>query len=150
MIEQVTVRFEDVNGPRGGVDAECRIKVDVKRRPSIQTSKQDESLAVAFVRALDSIGVAIDRMRQKHHLHVRRRTPPPEPAFIDAIDAEHLARRTRLAKTTRATAAIEESSARPSRKSTRRSANHGKPSQAKERAAAVAMLAPTARMERRG
>ncbi|MGE3544429.1 MAG: hypothetical protein AB7L28_10865 [Kofleriaceae bacterium] len=150
MIEQVTVRFEDVNGPRGGIDAVCRIKIDVKRRPSIQTSKQDASLAVAFVRALDSIGVAIDRMRQKHHLHARRREPAPEPAFIGELDVDHFAHRTRLAKTTRATAAIEESNARPSRKSTRRSANHGKPSQTKERAAAAAMLAPSARMERRG
>ena len=34
-IERVTVRFKDVNGPRGGVDTLCRIKVVISRLASV-------------------------------------------------------------------------------------------------------------------
>src|SRR5690349_2449999 len=34
-IERVTARYEDVNGPRGRVDAVCRVKVVVSRSPSV-------------------------------------------------------------------------------------------------------------------
>src|SRR5687767_147228 len=148
LIERVTVRFEDINGPKGGVDTVCRIKVVVKRRPSIQTTKQDESIPKAFARAVHAVGVAVDRMHQKYQLRAAPRMS--SGPISSSTGAPQRVRRTRLARTTRATAALEESMTRPSRKSTRRSANHGKPSQTKERAAAMTMLAPTARMTRRG
>jgi hypothetical protein len=58
------------------------------------------------------------------------------------------ARRNTLARTTRATATLEDSRTHPSRKSTRRSANRGKPSQTKERAVAASMQAPGVRARR--
>lgn len=35
LVERGTVRFEDVNGPRGGIDTVCRIKLVMSGRPSI-------------------------------------------------------------------------------------------------------------------
>jgi hypothetical protein len=59
------------------------------------------------------------------------------------------ARRNTLARAPRASAMLEDSRTRPSRKSTRRSANRGKPSQTKERAAAAQMQTSAARFARR-
>jgi len=50
--------------------------------------------------------------------------------------------------TSRSTVALEPSISRPSRKSTRKSANHGKPSQGKERNAVAQSVTPKARAMR--
>ena len=34
-VERVSVRFDDVNGPRGGVDTVSRVKVVLSNRPSV-------------------------------------------------------------------------------------------------------------------
>jgi ribosome-associated translation inhibitor RaiA len=51
-IERVTVRVEDVNGPRGGIDHECRVKVVLSDQPSVVFAERDASLAAAIDRAL--------------------------------------------------------------------------------------------------
>lgn len=199
LIERITVRFDDVNGPKGGIDRICRIKVVVSGRPSILVEKRADSYDLAFARATGAIGTAIERVQDKHGLRTGRRPGPsapprpraPEPdegeligrrvghgpaalaralerpekldraAYVDTaavgVSASDrraggpaTARRNTLARTTRATAMLEDSRTRPSRKSTRRSANRGKPSQTKERAAVAKMLTPGARAARRG
>ncbi len=52
-IERVTVRFEDVNGPKGGVDIECRIKVVLSGLPSLVVTESAESVPLAFNKAAD-------------------------------------------------------------------------------------------------
>jgi len=52
-IERVTLRCEDVNGPRGGVDRVCRIKVVLRGLPSVVFEKRDVSLNAAVELALD-------------------------------------------------------------------------------------------------
>src|SRR5262245_45667779 len=51
-IERVSVRLKDVNGPRGGVDRVCRIKVVLRNLPSIVYEEQDISLDAAVGGAL--------------------------------------------------------------------------------------------------
>lgn len=203
LIERITVRFDDVNGPKGGIDTICRIKVVVSGRPSILVEKRAESYELAFAHAAGAIGTAIERALGKHGLRAGRRAGPSAPprtrapapapapdegeligrrvgrgpaalaralqrpekldraAYVDTAavgksasdrraGGPATARRNTLARTTRATATLEDSRTRPSRKSTRRSANRGKPSQTKERAAVAKMLTPQARSARRG
>jgi ribosome-associated translation inhibitor RaiA len=52
-VERVTVRFEDVNGPKGGVDIECRIKVVLSGMPSHIVSESAETVQIAFNQAAD-------------------------------------------------------------------------------------------------
>lgn len=52
-VERVTVRFEDLNGPKGGVDIECRIKVVLSGLPSVVVSENAETVPLAFNRAAD-------------------------------------------------------------------------------------------------
>jgi CBS domain-containing protein len=69
-IERVTVRVEDVNGPRGGVDTTCRIKVVLSRFPSVTVEAKGDSLEDTINRALGAAERAVRRSVQ------RRRTKP--------------------------------------------------------------------------
>jgi len=51
-IERVTVRVRDVNGPRGGIDLLCRIKVVLSGLPSVVVEHQAALLKPALTRAL--------------------------------------------------------------------------------------------------
>jgi len=60
-IDRVSVRVEDVNGPRGGVDHEARIKVVLSDLPSVVFVQRDASLAAAIDRALAGSERAVRR-----------------------------------------------------------------------------------------
>ncbi|MCY2961975.1 MAG: HPF/RaiA family ribosome-associated protein [Planctomycetota bacterium] len=60
-IERVTARFEDFNGPRGGIDTECRIKVVLESRPTIQVSARGRDARRAFDAVLGSLTRAVGR-----------------------------------------------------------------------------------------
>lgn len=69
-IARVSVRGEDVNGPRGGVDKVCRIKVVLKGLPSVVVEQRGTTLEVAMQVALASVERAVRRTIE------RRRTKP--------------------------------------------------------------------------
>lgn len=72
-IERVSVRVEDVNGPRGGVDREARIKVVLSGLPSVVTSQRAETLEPAIVGALASAERAVRRAVQRRRTEPRKR-----------------------------------------------------------------------------
>jgi ribosome-associated translation inhibitor RaiA len=197
LIERGTVRFDDINGPKGGVDTICRIKLVLSGRPSVIVAEQGADPEFAFTQAMRSLQTTLERVREKHGLGVGRRErrrarimrhgesereeligrrvgrgpaaleralERPEKrrrdAYVDTAargvtasdrraGGSTTARRNTLRKAPRATATLEDSRTRPSRKSTRRSANRGKSSQGKERTAVAASLRPSARATRR-
>ena|SRR5574338_289548 len=75
-IERVSVRVKDVNGPRGGVDKVCRIKVVLSNLPSMVFEAQDATLDVAVGSALAGTERAVRRTlnrRRKKPIKVGRR-----------------------------------------------------------------------------
>jgi ribosome-associated translation inhibitor RaiA len=60
-IERVSVRFRDLNGPRGGEDIECRIQVVLAGRPDIVLHARAEDPRRAFDGANRSVGQAVRR-----------------------------------------------------------------------------------------
>ena len=72
-IERVSVRVEDVNGPRGGVDREARIKVVLSGLPSVVVKQQAETLDPAINGALASAERAVRRAVQRRRLEPRKR-----------------------------------------------------------------------------
>ena len=60
-IERVTVRARDANGPRGGVDQECTVKVVLSGLPSVVVRRRDAALRVAIDEALHAAEQAVRR-----------------------------------------------------------------------------------------
>ncbi len=69
-VERASVRIEDVNGPRGGIDKRCRIKVVLRGLPSVVVEEQHETLQAAMDGALARVERAVRRATEK------RRTKP--------------------------------------------------------------------------
>ncbi|HEY9450062.1 MAG TPA: CBS domain-containing protein [Gemmatimonadaceae bacterium] len=88
-IERITVRLRDVNGPRGGVDRSCRIKVVLSGLPSVVFEAQGASAGAAFDSALDgaerSVRRSVQLRRTKPIIRGRGKEraisapPPPSP-----------------------------------------------------------------------
>lgn len=192
-IERVSVRFDDVNGPKGGVDTVSRIKVVLSELPSVVVESQGVDAQHAFDQAshrteqtvrrnLGRAGVATGRGKRVTQIPARNGTakrppylPPPEGSLIGARvgrSAQNLERtlawssavdtsregisaserkagggssaaRNVKRETSRATAALEDSTAaRPSRKSTRGSANRAKAGSKQGRRAKTVTASP--------
>jgi hypothetical protein len=60
-VERLTVRFEDLNGPKGGVDTACRIQLRVSAEPVLVVEGRAEDEARAFRVALPRLIAALDR-----------------------------------------------------------------------------------------
>jgi len=71
-IERVSVRTEDVNGPRGGVDQLCRIKVVLSGLPSVVFEERDASLTAAVDGALAGIEKGVRRAVGRRRMKSRR------------------------------------------------------------------------------
>ena len=81
-IERMSVRLKDVNGPRGGVDHVCRIKVVLRNLPSVVYEKQDVSLDTAFGGALAGAERAVRRTLQRVRGKPIRKRPPVAPVQL--------------------------------------------------------------------
>lgn len=66
-IERATVRVLDVNGPRGGIDKLCRIKVVLSGLPSVVFESQARTLKDAINGALSGTERAVRRSVQRRH-----------------------------------------------------------------------------------
>ncbi len=72
-IERVSVRITDENGPRGGVDQVCRIKVVIAGLPSVIVERRAATLVVA-------VDAAIRAAERAVMSTVRRRKSKPRRA----------------------------------------------------------------------
>lgn len=71
-IERVSVRTEDVNGPRGGIDHVCRIKVVLRGLPSVVFESREATVIPAVDVAVDGIETAVRRAVQRRMKPLRR------------------------------------------------------------------------------
>jgi len=67
-VERVSVRLEDVNGPRGGIDHVCRIKVVLSGLPSVFYEKRGASLQAVVDGAIAGVERALRRRLQRRHM----------------------------------------------------------------------------------
>src|SRR5581483_5398872 len=67
-IERITVRLSDVNGPRGGRDQKCQIKVVLGGLPSVVVNETESTLRRAIDRAIGVAGRSVQRTIQRRRL----------------------------------------------------------------------------------
>ena len=83
-IARVTIHVEDVNGPRGGVDQVCRIKVALIGLPSVVFQAQEALLQSAIDGALVGVERAVRRSVQRRRMKpVRSRGPIKSSRPVD-------------------------------------------------------------------
>ena len=83
-IERVSVRFTDVNGPRGGIDQLCRIKVVLNGLPSVVVESKHDSTGAAAQAALAGTERAVRRRLQRRRKKpIKKRTRPASVALND-------------------------------------------------------------------
>lgn len=71
-VERASVRIEDVNGPRGGVDKRCRIKVVLSGLPSVVVEHRHRSLQAAMDGALARVERAVRQAAGSRRTKARR------------------------------------------------------------------------------
>ena len=75
LIQQVEVHLTDVNGPRGGVDTQCRVQVQLDRGEPVVIEDIDHDLIALINRSLARAGQAVDRRISKAHSSRRHHLP---------------------------------------------------------------------------
>lgn len=80
-VERASVRLEDLNGPRGGIDQRCRIKVVLSNAPSVVVEAQHaelrDSMDIALRRTAAAVRSAVER-RDRQRRVVRGRNAPAD------------------------------------------------------------------------
>jgi putative sigma-54 modulation protein len=71
-IVAATVRISDVNGPKGGVDKECRICLDLGRREVLVVRQMDASASAAVDRAAERVRRRIGKILDRRSRRRRR------------------------------------------------------------------------------
>ena len=75
-IERVTVRMTDANGPRGGVDHVCNVKVVLSGLPSVVAERRDASPHAVIDLALRAMEQAVRRSLTRRRMKPLRRRHP--------------------------------------------------------------------------
>jgi ribosome-associated translation inhibitor RaiA len=77
-IERITVRLSDTNGPKGGRDQICQIKVVLSGLPSIVVEERASTPQSAIARAISATERAVRRNLQRRRLKaLHHRTSRP-------------------------------------------------------------------------
>jgi hypothetical protein len=71
-VERVVVRFEDLNGPKGGPDMACRIQLALSGHPPLVVEARGEGEAHAFRLAVPRLAAALRRRRGRGFSGQRR------------------------------------------------------------------------------
>ena len=63
-IRSLSIRLSDVNGPRGGIDKLCHIRVDVRLRQEVIVRERQASIHAAVAFAMERADRAVQRQLQ--------------------------------------------------------------------------------------
>lgn len=74
-LNQVTLRFNDINGPKGGADKSCRIKIPIAVGKHVVIEEVQSDLYIAIDRAIERAARTLRRQlaRKREHSHRRYR-----------------------------------------------------------------------------
>ncbi|MGB7323779.1 MAG: hypothetical protein WBD31_02835 [Rubripirellula sp.] len=75
-IRKVQVTVRDVNGPKGGIDKQCRCVVHLKRMPSIVIEDADDNYGNLFHRVADRVSYTLSQKIDRMQKNGRSRKQP--------------------------------------------------------------------------
>lgn len=68
-IRNIAVTFSDQNGPRGGQDIQCRVRIMMEAGEEIVVTNVDSSLEACVAHAADRAGRTVARFLERHRQH---------------------------------------------------------------------------------
>lgn len=90
-VRTVSVRLSDINGPRGGNDKRCRIKIPLHGGQDVVIEDTESDLYVAIDRAADrterAVARRLERSREHHHVRIGADETLETHAAQDAVMA---------------------------------------------------------------
>lgn len=72
-IDSIRLTMRDRNGPRGGIDQECRVHVHLNDGTHVTVSEVQANLLAAVARLADRVSVAVTRTLKRRREFVRVR-----------------------------------------------------------------------------
>jgi len=84
-VARLSVRLSDLNGPRGGEDKRCHLRVTLTDAPEVVIEDTEADLNIAIDRAADRAGRTVARRLERSH--DRRHSPRPPVEADSASDA---------------------------------------------------------------
>lgn len=79
----IELTVEDVNGPRGGIDKECRVIVKLRKMDDVAASVKEETFSKAIARAINRAERATVRKVNRRSLRNAGRRPEVKFAFYN-------------------------------------------------------------------
>lgn len=76
-VSNVTVRLSDINGPRGGFDKRCQIRIPLPHHRGVVIEETDADLYVAIDRAASRAGNTLGRQLSRRRNRAVGRMPQP-------------------------------------------------------------------------
>ena len=87
-ISSVNVALVDENGPRGGIDKQCRVSVVMPRLGQVSASAKHENPWAAVRQATERVRrMILTKLKRPTALQVRRRKNPMEPMPLETLDS---------------------------------------------------------------
>lgn len=76
-IQRIVIHLADENGPRGGVDKHCTLRIKVGGQPELVVTDSEAGVVVAIGRAISRAGRSLarrlQRSRRSNHGHLPRK-----------------------------------------------------------------------------
>lgn len=81
-IKQICVYIQDVNGPRGGVDTQCRCVLHFRRLPPVVIRDRDTNLYALVHRVADRVAEAVRRRKDRDTCRAKQAPPRLAPPLL--------------------------------------------------------------------
>jgi hypothetical protein len=80
-LKTVEVTVQDINGPRGGIDQECRVSVKLKKLNDLSVAVKDETLSKAIANCIGRASRSVSRQLERKSFRERGRMTGLDFAF---------------------------------------------------------------------
>ncbi len=87
-VSSVSIKLGDVNGPKGGVDKQCKVLVKLASGGDLVLRERAEDIYLSVSRASDRVQRLVRRRIDRRKTRRRRTAPPPPPTGTDGIEEE--------------------------------------------------------------